>query len=488
MNVFDYFFEETKDLEKNFVLGNKETISYQEMYNNSLKIASFLKENFGTNENIILINQNSVFFITVYLGILKSGNVCVPLDFSIEQENFNFISNTTESSIIFCGKRIKSKLEFNKFRSIIDEDSFEKIVKDKSISDFLIDFESENLAEIIFTSGSTSEPKGVMISHQNIISNTDSILGYLDLTRDDILLVVLPFYYCYGLSLLHTHLKVGASIVLNNTFMFLSTVVKDLKLFKCTGFSGVPSHFQMLLKKSKTLKETPLPSLKYVTQAGGKLHNVFIEEFVSLMPNVKFFTMYGQTEATARLAYLPSEMVLSKIGSVGKAIPNVVLKLMNEEDEEAKIGEIGEIVAKGENIMLGYYKDPQGTNEILNDGWLSTGDLGIIDSEGYIYIVARKKEIVKIGGKRASLSEVEEVVLSVAEVQDCIVEIIEDDLLGESLKLIVVIDEFINQKSVENKILAQCRSRLALFKIPRLIEFVANISVSKTGKRIRSIN
>ncbi len=138
--------------------------------------------------------------------------------------------------------------------------------------------------------------------------------------------------------------------------------------------------------------------------------------------------------------------------------------------------------------MLGYYKDPQGTNKILNDGWLSTGDLGIIDSEGDIYIVARKKEIVKIGGKRASLNEVEEIVLSVAEVQDCIVETIEDDLLGESLKLIVVIDEFINQKSVENKILAQCRNRLALFKIPRVMEFVKSIPVSKTGKRIKLNN
>ena len=270
--------------------------------------------------------------------------------------------------------------------------------------------------------------------------------------------------------------------------MFLGTVFSDLLAYKCTGFSGVPSHFQMMLRKSNIFKSKDFPDLVYVTQAGGKLNNVFIEEFVSLMPNVKFFTMYGQTEATARLAYLPSEMVLSKIGSVGKAIPNVVLKLMNEEGEEVKIGETGEIVVKGENIMLGYYKDDQGTNEILNDGWLSTGDLGIIDSEGYIYIVARKKEIVKIGGKRVSPREVEEVVLSVAEVQDCRVEGIEDDLLGESLKLVVVIDEFINQKSVENKILAQCRSRLALFKIPRLIEFVANIPVSKTGKRIRSIN
>ena len=281
MNVFDYFFKDTKDLDKDFVIGNKETISYQNLYKNSLKVASFLKEKVGTDQNIILIKQNSVFFITAYLGIMKSGNICVPLDFSIEEDNLNFIKDLSESKIVFLDKRLALKLDMDGFDLKIDDDAFEELIKDQVINDIELDFDSQQTAQIIFTSGSTGKPKGVMLSHQNLISNTDSIIEYLELTSNDIQLVVLPFYYCFGLSLLHTHLKVGGQVVLNNTFMFLGTVINDLKKYRCTGFSGVPSHYQMLLKKSKSFKETNFPDLRYVTQAGGKLHNVFIKEFTN---------------------------------------------------------------------------------------------------------------------------------------------------------------------------------------------------------------
>ncbi len=380
MNIFDYFFEDTKHLEKDFVIGNKETISYKDLYNNSLKIAAYLNKNIGIGNNIVLINKNSVFFITIYLGIMKSGNVCVPLDFSIEQENLNFISKTTESDIIFCNKKIESKLDLNGFKTTIDEDGYDRILKDQNIIDLDNTFDSQNLAEIIFTSGSTGKPKGVMITHQNIISNTDSIIKYLKLSSKDIQLIVLPFYYCFGLSLLHTHLKVGGQVVLNNTFMFLSTVINDLKTYQCTGFSGVPSHFQMLLKKSKSFKETKFPDLRYVTQAGGKLHNVFIKEFVEAFPDINFIVMYGQTEATARLSYLPSGLTLKKLGSIGKAIPDVELKVVDKQGNETSIGIVGEITAKGGNVMPGYYKDPEGTKEALKNGWLYTGDLAKYES------------------------------------------------------------------------------------------------------------
>ncbi len=361
MNVFDYFFAETKNLKKDFVTGNKETISYNKLYNNSLKIASFLNKKVGIDKNVVLIHQNSVFFITAYLGILKSGNICIPLDFSIEQENLSFISKITESTAIFCDKKLESILDLKNFINVIDSNKLDEVVKNENIIEFNSTFNSQNLAEIIFTSGSTGKPKGVMITHKNIISNTDSIIEYLKLTSDDIICIVLPFYYCYGLSLLHSHLKIGGSLVLNNTFMFLGTVINDLKNFKCTGFSGVPSHFQILLKKSKSFKESIFTDLRYVTQAGGKLHNVFIKEFVETFPNIDFYVMYGQTEATARLSYLPHELVLSKLGSIGKAIPNVILKVVDKQNEEVQPGEVGEIVAKGDNIMKGYYKDPEST-------------------------------------------------------------------------------------------------------------------------------
>jgi acyl-CoA synthetase (AMP-forming)/AMP-acid ligase II len=326
-------------------------------------------------------------------------------------------------------------------------------------------------------------PKGVVLSHRNIIANTNSIIKYLNLNQLDRICVILPFYYCYGLSLLHTHLKVGGSIVLNNTFLFLGTVINDIKNYKCTAFAGVPSHFQMLLKKSTSFKNTVFPDLKYVTQAGGKLHDVFIKEFVETFPNVNFNVMYGQTEATARLSYLSSSLVLEKLGSIGKAIPDVTLKIVDKNDVELPDGEIGEIIAKGDNVMQGYYKDIEMSEKTLINGWLHTGDLAKKDKEGFIYIVAREKEIIKVGGKRVSPKEIEEVILSVSEVVDCSIKAFDDEILGESLKAIVVIDNKFEENEIKDKILRKCKEKLALYKIPQMFEFESNMRVKPTGKK-----
>jgi len=483
MNVFDYFFKDTKDLDKYFVIGNKETISYQDLYKNSLKVASFLKEKVGTDQNIILIKQNSVFFITAYLGIMKSGNICVPLDFSIEEDNLNFIKDLSDSKTIFLDKRLALKLDLEGFDLKIDDDTFEELIKNQVINDFELDFDSQHTAQIIFTSGSTGKPKGVMLTHQNLISNTDSIIVYLELTSKDIQLIVLPFYYCFGLSLLHTHLKVGGQVVLNNTFMFLGTVINDLEKYRCTGFSGVPSHYQMLLKKSKSFKEKDFPDLRYVTQAGGKLHDVFIKEFTDNFPKINFVVMYGQTEATARLSYLPPDLVVKKMGSIGKGIPGVELKITDSNGNEVGPNEVGEIVAKGGNIMKGYYKDHEGTEATLKDEWLHTGDLAKKDKDGFITIVAREKEIIKVGGKRVSPKEIEEVILSVPNVVDCTIKGVYDDIQGEALKAIIVIDNFKEKGRIKDQILLQCKKKLVLYKIPREFEFERVMKVKSSGKK-----
>ena len=483
MNVFDYLFDSTKDLTKNFLLGSKETISFNKLYNDSLRVASFLKQNIGEGKNVLLISPNSVFFLTAYLGILRSGNTCIPLDFAIEQSNLDFIINTTESSIVYLAKSLRSKLNFGSNIHLIDEDESLQIIGDHKIIDFNSDFDKNRVAEIIYTSGSTGEPKGVMISHQNIIANTNSIIDYLKLSLEDIMEVVLPFYYCYGLSLLHTHLKVGGSIVLNNNFMFLGTVIDDLRNFKCTGFAGVPSHFQILLKKSQSFKNTEFPSLRYVTQAGGKLHAVFIKEFIEAFPTKDFFVMYGQTEATARLAYLPPKLVNTKTSSIGKAIPGVELKVVNDKGERVGLNVEGELLARGKNIMLGYYKDEVSTKAAIKNGWLYTGDMAKIDKDGFIYLVARKKEIIKVGGKRVSPKEIEAVILSVPEVVDCTITGIKDEILGESLKAEIIINRLDIEEEVRTKVLMRCKEKLALHKIPQQFIFDTKMNVKSTGKK-----
>jgi long-chain acyl-CoA synthetase len=485
MNVFNFFFENTDKLEKNFVNGPKETISYRDLYNKSKKLAVYLNAIEGSGKNILLIAPNSVFFIIAYLGILKSGNIAVPLNPEIEQSNLNFIQDRCQSKLAILTAALAKKLNINDI-NLLDEKKLNEVVEGEQIAaEFVDQTQPDQLAEIIFTSGSTGEPKGVMISHKNLIANTLSIIEYLKLSQNDTMLVVLPFYYCYGLSLLHTHLRIGGSIVLNNMFIMLGGVINDLKRYKCTGFAGVPSHFQILLRKSDSFKTSLFPDLKYVTQAGGKLHNVFISEFIETFPDIRFIVMYGQTEATARLSWLPPGKLPEKIGSCGKGIPGVELVVANEQGKPVKPGETGEILAFGDNIMQGYYKDPESTNQVLKNGWLYTGDLATVDEEGYIYLTARKKEIIKVGGRRVSPKEIEAVIFSMAGIVDCSIEVVYDEILGETMKATIVPKEPVRGKITPKDIKKYCAERLAAYKIPQIIEFKDKIEIAATGKKVK---
>jgi len=482
MNAFDYLFEKTSALEKLFLVG-KEEISFKQLYDDALTLACRIEEEVGHNKHIILLSVNNLFFIKSYLAIIKSGNICIPLDPAIEKENFRYIFELTNPVLTFSTKDNERRLDL-KSETCILPDTLDKFQpKDNKINGET--FDKERCAEIIFTSGSTGKPKGVMISHKNLMANTESIIEYLNLSGNDRMLVVLPFYYCYGLSLLHTHLKAGGSVVLNNSFIFLGNIINDLKTYKCSGFAGVPSHFQILLRKSDSFKKTVFPDLKYVTQAGGKLATIFIDEFRESFPAVKFIVMYGQTEATARLSYLPPELYEKKMGSMGKGIPGVELKVVHENGEKVKPGETGEVIAQGDNIMIGYFADEDGTQNTIRNGWLYTGDLGTVDNDGYIYLTARKKEIIKVRGKRISPKEIEAVILELTDVIDCSVEGVDDEIEGELLKATVYIRKDAADIVTKESIMEHCSRKLALFKIPRVYELKQELTISATGKKIK---
>jgi len=484
MNAFDYFFENTASLEKKFLVG-KEEITFSDLYYKSLQLAEWIEAYHGQEKHIMILSVNNLFFLISYLAVIKSGNICIPLDPKIEKDNFSYIRDLTDPALILLTKDVARNLELEGDSLVFpsDVDSFIKGNPSAEISPF----DMERCAELIFTSGSTGKPKGVMISHKNLITNTSSIVEYLQLTENDRMLVVLPFYYCYGLSLLHTHLRVGGSIVYNNSFIFLGTVISNLIEYGCTGFAGVPSHFQILLRKSDTFKKTDFPDLKYVTQAGGKLAPIFIDEFRQSHPGIRFVVMYGQTEATARLSWLPPEIYEERKGSMGKGIPGVELRVVDEKGKPVRPGETGEVIARGDNIMMGYFADPEGTAQAIRNGWLYTGDLGTVDEDGYIYLTARSKEIIKVRGKRISPKEIEAVILAIPEVIDCTIEGIDDEIEGEMLKATVVVGKDHTQKISRELIMDHCSKHLALYKIPQVYDLKDNLTISPTGKKIKKV-
>jgi acyl-CoA synthetase (AMP-forming)/AMP-acid ligase II len=321
-----------------------------------------------------------------------------------------------------------------------------------------------------------------MVSHRNIISNTSSIVEYLELKSQDRIMVVLPFFYCFGTSLLHTHLRVGGSLVTDPRFMYPDKVLVRMQETRCTGFAGVPSHYQILLRKS-SLKKMQFPALRHVQQAGGKLAGSLIRELREALPDTKVFVMYGQTEATARLSYLPPDLLDEKLGSIGKGIPGTRLRVVKENDSPVVPREIGEIVAEGSNVALGYWDAEDEDTVPFRNGCLYTGDLATVDDDGFIFIVDRSKDILKCGGKRSPCREVEDALLEFDDLVEAAVIGVPDDLLGEAVKAFVVPKR--KDGGLIERLQAFCVKRLPSHLIPKEIVVLDELPKGSGGKILK---
>jgi acyl-CoA synthetase (AMP-forming)/AMP-acid ligase II len=340
--------------------------------------------------------------------------------------------------------------------------------------------EPGNLAAIIYTSGSTGEPRGVMLTHRNFVANAESIVSYLGLTAADRVMCVLPFYYVYGLSLLHTHLAVGGSIVIENRSAFPNVVLASMQQHEVTGFAGVPSTFTLMLHRSN-LPQTELPHLRYVTQAGGGMPPARIQEWLDRGPKADFYVMYGATEAAARLTYLPPRDLSPKLGSIGRAIPNVEVMVVDEEGRIAEPGAVGELVARGENISSGYWNNPEETGRRFSSLGYHTGDLGYKDADGYLFLVGRKHDMIKVGANRVGAKEIEDVLHEHGSVHEAAVVGATHDLLGEAPVAFVAMRAPV--AGVSDALRAFCASKLAPYKVPvRVVELPELPKLAGSGK------
>ncbi len=268
-------------------------------------------------------------------------------------------------------------------------------------------------------------------------------------------------------------------MVLSN-HIFLGAVIRDLQRFECTGFAGVPSTYQILVQKTPFLDET-FPHLRYFAQAGGALADRYIRQVTDAFPDKEFYVMYGATEASARLSYLPPGELAAKLGSIGRGIPGVRLEVVGEDGRPVRPGETGEIMARGENIMAGYYLDPEGTAEVLRDGWLSTGDLATVDEDGYIFVTGRKKNIIKSGGYRISPVEIEQFLLSQPGVFSVVVFALPDEIMGEAVTAAVQ-PEVGPSEELRQRLLTSCNAHLPSYKVPRHLFFVDEFPLNSSNK------
>jgi len=273
--------------------------------------------------------------------------------------------------------------------------------------------------------------------------------------------------------------------VINNKFAFPAAVLNEMVAEHVTGFSGVPSTYAYLLHRSPLSSyREKLVSLRYCSQAGGHMAKSVKEGLQKVLPaHTQIYIMYGATEASARLSYLPPEHFKEKMDSIGKAIPGVSLRILSPSGEEVPPGEIGELVAAGENIMLGYWRDPEGSEKVLCSGWYYTGDQAYQDEDGFFYVVGRKDDLLKVGGHRINPQEIEDVLMESGMVVEAAIIGVQDDLLGNRLIAFIAPR---NGEFNEKSILEYCFERLPKFKIPGEVKIVRELPKNANGKIKRS--
>ena len=487
MNVADFLLESGRN-EDVAIIAGKAHVSYRELRHRVGQLSHALRgRGYEKGARITILSENNAFFVVAYLAAIRCGLIAVPLPVNGAAHEFDQIISDTAPAAMLVSERARRHHASCLKRLHLPLLAEPAVQLETSVEpDISVDVREEtDLATIMFTSGSTGVPKGVMISHRNIRSNTLDIIAYLALSGTDRIMVVLPFHYCFGLSLLHTALRAGASLVLNNNFkLYPQTVVDDLSAQACTGLAGVPSTFQILLRKTDFARKS-FPGLRWFQQAGGRLPSPYIQEVVEAFPGVRFFTMYGQTEATARLSYLPPERLADKLGSIGRGLPSTRLEVLTSDGRAVAPGseETGEIVATGHNVALGYWNADAETAKYFRDGKLYTGDIGRVDPDGFIYIVDRERDMIKSAGIRVSPKEIEDVIAELPGVIEVAVIGKPHDLLGEAMTAFIVPAP--GSKLSPSLVISYCRGRLPTFKVPQEIILAPSLPHNGVGKILK---
>ena len=341
-----------------------------------------------------------------------------------------------------------------------------------------------DLAAIIYTSGSTGDPKGVMLTHRNMLTAATSIASYLELQEDEVILGVLPLAFDYGLYQMIMAFRTGARLVLERSFTFPAQILNLMVDEGVTGFPGVPTIYS-ILAELKSLKDYDLSKIRYVTNTAAALPVKHILMLRDIFPTARIYSMYGLTECK-RCTYLPPKDIERKPASVGIAIPNTEMWIVDEDGNKVAHDTVGQLVIRGATVMKGYWEKPEATAKKLKLGplpgeqVLHTGDYCKMDEEGYLYFVGRMDDIIKSRGEKVAPKEVENMLMNIPGVREAAVIGFADDILGQAVKAFVVLEEGI--ALTEKQLQKECQSRLENFMVPKYFAMVSALPKTDTGK------
>jgi acyl-CoA ligase (AMP-forming) (exosortase A-associated) len=495
--------------DKEALVHGEERLTYREVADRVASLAAGL-QNAGVRrgDRVGIYVEASVTQVLSIFAVSKAGGVFVPINAQLFPEQVVHIAKDCGmKGLITRPARFSAmsallpqipSLEFAVLSGKEEEQSestlpchgFDELCRTAVPQDMRDQSISKDLAAILYTSGSTGKPKGVMLSHANIIAGSSIVSTYLEITSAERILAVLPFSFDAGMNQLMTAFHQGGTIVLLN-FVFSREIVQTLLKERITALAGVPTLWSLLAQPNSTLQKQPLPLLRYITNTGGAMPQAVLAILRKALPTTRIFLMYGLTEAF-RSTYLPPTELDRRPTSMGKAIPDTEILVVNEHGKLCQPGEIGELVHRGPTVSMGYWGRPEDTQRVLRPNPLLppelgdcervcySGDLVRMDEEGFLYYVGRRDTMIKSSGFRISPTEVEEVLFQSGQLRQAAVIGVPDDALGQSIKAFVVARD--GGTLDAGDLIGYCGERMPRYMVPKAVEILDELPKTSSGK------
>lgn len=466
--IFDHV-QNTPD--KVALISGDTEITYSQLWDYCLCAAEKLKQDYHLKkgDRVILSAAGNIEFVYAYFGVHIAGGICVPIDPDTNQTRFEYIEKST-TPVCLMGSLHNVKKETIPFTDVVNGTSKASYVAP----------EQSQVADILFTTGTTGAPKGVALSYNNLSAAARNINAFIGNTSSDVELLALPVSHSFGLGRLRCSLSKGATVVMLGTFANVKKFFKEMARCQVTMFAMVPASWGFIKKMSGKYIGKFAEQLKYIEIGSSFMPVEDKELLMSLLPNTRICMHYGSTEAS-RSAFMEFHTYKDNLLSIGKASPNVEIKIFTSQGTPAALGEEGEVCVKGEHVTCSYWNEsPERFASDFYDGYFRTGDCGTMDAEGNIYLKSRIKEMINVGGKKVSPMEVEDILNTIPGIKESACIGIPDPgiVLGEVVKAFIVADDNLS----DEEIMKQLRPQLEVYKLPVEIERINAIPKTGSGK------
>ena len=454
------------------LIAGETVVTYGELWDRCLRTANVLRSRLALRkgDRVIIAAAGNIEFVYTYFGVHIAGGICVPIDPDTNQTRFDYIyKSTTPVAVLGELHKVERKPV-----------SFEEITTDGDPMTFEPP-QMNDVADVLFTTGTTGAPKGVALSYKNVAAAAENINEFIQNTAEDVELLALPVSHSFGLGRVKCVLVKGGTLVMLGTFASMKKFFGNMEKFHCTGFGMVPASWGYIKKMSGLKIGQLADQLKYVEIGSSFMSKEDKELLMQLLPNTRICMHYGSTEAS-RSAFMEFKACRDDLLTAGHASPNCDIKIFSPEGKELPHGEQGEVCVKGEHVTCSYWNEtPERFASDFYGDYFRTGDSGVQDDRGYIYLKSRIKEMINVGGKKVAPMEVEDMLNTIPGIKEsaCVAMPDPDGVMGELVKAFIVCDD---DTLTDIAILDALRPKLEVYKLPVVFERIAEIPKTSSGK------